>query len=243
MIVLHGETIGDVPALIGLPSRMPAPAVVWVHGFGADALANAAELQRLAVEGFIAVGVDAAGHGRRRLPDLEARVAAPREEALRTVHELAAATAAELPELVRALARWPEVLERRVGLVGVSMGGYAVYRALTLGATPWAAVALLADPEWPGDHPGARVARLTRVPLLSITAERDESVPPGGARRLHEAIAARIPRSQDFRHVELPGAPHLMSPDDWRRAMDETVGWLKRHLLGTRDAGRGARTP
>ncbi len=49
-IALHAGTIGHVPVLVGMPARVPAPAVVWLHGFGADALANAAELERLAAE-------------------------------------------------------------------------------------------------------------------------------------------------------------------------------------------------
>ena len=229
---LRAESIGHIPVLLGMPAVTPAPAVVWLHGLGADALANAAELERLAAEGFVAVGVDAAGHGRRRLRDLDARIAASREETFRTMLELADATARELPALVRALAGRAEVRGDRVGLVGVSMGGYAAYRALALGLDVAAAVALLGDPEWPGEERQAIVRHLSRVPLLSITAERDESVPPAGARRLHARLDERPSGADDFLHLELAGAPHLMDADDWRRAMEATVGWLRTHLQG-----------
>lgn len=225
---------GDVPLLVAVPDDAPRglPVVLWLHGFRADAAANRGELARLAAGGFVAVGVDAVGHGRRRPADVEARLAAaPR--ALPVMLDLARATARELPDVVRALAADPRVDAGRVSLAGVSMGGYLAYRAaldLTdAGLPPRAVVALLGSPEWPdADAPHRAPERFEATALLSIVAGRDESVPPDAARRFHARLAARHPTPARARIVELADAPHLMGAAQWETAMGETAAWLAR---------------
>jgi len=174
--------------------------------------------------------VDAAGHGERRLPDLRERIDAPREQALRTMLELAERTAADVPAVVRALVHEGAADPGRVAVVGISMGGYVVYRAVVVEPSIRAAVAILGSPEWPeGDSPHHHREAFHRVALLSVTAENDENVPPAGARALHRALAADAPGSDRHRYVELPGAQHLMSEDDWRTTLDETLRWLALH--------------
>lgn len=198
----------DVPILIA--GRDDAPPVLWFHGFGADKETHRAELEQLAAAGFRTIGIDAAGHGARRLPDLDARIAAPREEAKATMLELARATAAEIPALVDALQ------VRRIAVAGVSMGGYIVYAALSREPRIHAAVSILGDPELLEDD-----AHANRVALLSIAGERDENVPPGAARALHARLTGT------HRYVELPGEPHLMSERAWKQSIALTIDWLR----------------
>ncbi len=67
-VPLHALNIAGVPVLMAAPALdgAPFPTVLWFHGFRADALAHAGELERLASAGFLAVGIDAVGHGARR---------------------------------------------------------------------------------------------------------------------------------------------------------------------------------
>jgi len=232
------RTVAGVPLLVAAPDgvQAPAPLVLWFHGFGVDAAANGAELARLAEAGYLAVGIDAVGHGRRRIPDLAERQAAPRAAALHTMATLAEATALEVPALVDALVREGCADGERVAAVGVSMGGYLVYRAIVAAPAIRAAVAILGSPEWPsgtasdGDSPHLHLDAMRRVALLSITAERDESVPPDAARRLHARLAESHPPPERARYEELAGAPHLMSAAQWERAMSLTLAWLDAHL-------------
>jgi hypothetical protein len=187
-------------------------AVLWFHGFNADSETHRPELERFARAGLTAIGVDAVGHGTRRWPDLDARVAAPREEAKRTMLEIADATAAEVPARVEALLR--EGFDR-VSIAGVSMGGYVVYRALLLEPRIHSAVALLGSPE------GLDCARFAGMRLLSITAERDENVPPDAARALHAQLG-----NTRTHYLELPGAGHLVDAANWDRAIDAAVAWI-----------------
>lgn len=206
--MLEERLLGPAPALIAHPARPIDAAVLWFHGFGVGKETHRPELLRFASAGLLAVGIDAAGHGARRLPDLAERQAAPREEAKATMLELARATAAEVPAILDALGM------ERVAIAGVSMGGYIVYGALDPRLR--AAVSILGNPELLGD-------REPPVPLLSITGECDENVPPHAARQLHERFPAH-------RYVELAGEPHLVSEAGWRTAIELTVEWIAGHL-------------
>jgi hypothetical protein len=190
----------------------PRRAVLWFHGFNADAETHRPELERFARAGFDAYGVDAVGHGSRRWPDLEERVAAPREEAKRTMLEIADATAAEVPGLVDGLLA--EGVES-VSVVGVSMGGYVVYRALLLEPRLHAAVAILGSPE------GLDFDRFAGLRLLSITAERDENVPPDTARALHAYLG-----NTATNYLELEGVQHLLDAESWERAIATAIRWI-----------------
>ncbi|MGZ8456745.1 MAG: alpha/beta hydrolase family protein [Gemmatirosa sp.] len=179
------RVLAGVPVLLARRAQHhgPRPVVLWLHGFRAAAEDNRDELARLAGEGFLAVGVDAVGHGARRDERLAVRVAA-------------------------------------------SPAG-AVPAIPTLGA----AVALLGAPEWPGDDsPHRRPHAFHDVALLSITAERDASVPPDAARRFHATLAVDHPRPDRARHLELPDAEHLMTGAQWHAAMDGMLDWLRAHL-------------
>ena len=229
------RTLAGAPVLLAAPAAVAPPraAVLWYHGLGARASDNRAELARIAEAGFTAVGVDAVGHGARRLPDLDARVALPLEGARREMLALADASADEVPAVARAVVDEGLADAGRVALVGVSMGGYLAYRAVLREPALRVVVALLGSPEWPdADSPHLHPGRFDEVALLSVTAERDASVPPAAARRFHDALARRARHLPDerLRYVELEGAEHLMSAEQWERMMGEAVGWLVRHL-------------
>ena len=227
------RTLGGVPLLLAGPegASTPLPTVLWFHGFGVDKEVHRPELERMAREGFLAVGVDAAGHGERRLPDLDARIAAPREEAFATMLGLARQTAGEVPGIVAALAREGLADAGRVAAVGISMGGYVVYGAVLAQPSLRAAVAILGSPVWAddGSSPHRRPGAFHGTALLSITAGNDENVPPDGARDFHRALAASHPQPGRARYLELPGAVHLMSAGDWERTMEAMLGWLVEH--------------
>jgi len=200
--------LAGVPALfIG---ERNAPPVLWFHGFGVEKETHRRELEQLAEGGFLAIGIDAAGHGERRLPDLDARIAAPREAAKATMLALARATADEVPSMIDALG------VERIAIAGISMGGYVVYAALARDPRIRTAVALLGDPELLATDP-------EHVALLSINGECDENVPPHGARSLHARLHGT------HRYVELAGEPHLVSESAWKRVMTLTIGWLREH--------------
>ena len=99
------RNINHVPALTAERDDLttPAPLLLWFHGLGVDKDTHRAELQLLAEAGFLAVGIDAVGHGARRLPNLQELIDAPREQAFATAVDLATKTAAEVPAIIEVL--------------------------------------------------------------------------------------------------------------------------------------------
>ena len=201
------KKFGDVPVLLIAESLgRPRPAVLWYHGLTASKEANRKELEQIAREGFLAVAVDAVGHGARR---------DTRERPFRDlVHE----SVAEVPSLIDALVAGGHADEKRIGIAGVSFGGFILYRALNIEPRLRAAVALVGSPPKEMKPPSAA--------LLSITAERDERVPPNHAREFHQSL----PANARFRYVEFPGAQHIMTAPQWNTAVAEMLDWFNRWL-------------
>jgi uncharacterized protein len=233
-ILFARRCLGTVPALLArredLP--LPLPAVLVYHGLGADKEVQRKELVTLAEAGLLAVGIDAAGHGERRLPDFEERFAEPWEEVEPLFFSLVTETVNEVPAVVDALEATGLAAPDRFALFGISMGAYITYGAIPAERRLRAAVALLGAPEWP--HPASphhRADHFFPTALLSITGEKDINVPPAGARAFHLTLEPHYSSAPERLHyLEIPGAPHMMSEEDWGIAMREVVRWLNRFL-------------
>ncbi len=223
MTVLRGLTIAGVPVLLGVPQppNRPLPVVLWFHGFRADALAHAQQLERCSDAGFLAVGVDAIGHGARRDEQLSARVAESDGHVMQIMREQIALTIVELPALVEALVRDFGADRTRVSVVGTSMGAFLAYELLASSFSVHAAVALLGSPMHVSFD--ALVHACDRTALLSITAEHDVNVSPDAALALHARLG------DDARHHILRGSGHLTSREHWHEAMELTFVFLDRH--------------
>ena len=230
-------TLDGVPVtVLEVDPAGPAPrgSLLCYHGFTSSTEVWLHDLERFARDGFTVVGVDGVGHGRRRRPALERRFADPstKEEAL---IDVVRATSAETPALLDALMREGIVREERVGAFGVSMGGFIVYAAVVREPRIAAAVSLLGSPDWwmhpSPDSPHHHIDAFDRVRLLSLTAGRDEAVPAVHAAAFHERLVRRFDeRATRFRHIDYPASDHFMEPDDWERAIGESLGWFGRHL-------------
>ncbi|MBK8384811.1 MAG: prolyl oligopeptidase family serine peptidase [Candidatus Accumulibacter sp.] len=117
-----------------------------MHGLGADKELHRSDLQRFAAAGLLAIGVDAVGHGQRRLPDFEQQFAQPPAQRERLFNTLVAQTVAELPGLLDALVDGGLSDPQRLAVAGVSMGGCITYGAVSRDRRFRAAVALLGSP-------------------------------------------------------------------------------------------------
>lgn len=224
---------GEVPTLLASPGATPGGergAVLVYHPLGQDKSLHEEDLARLAAAGFLAVGVDAIAHGERRVAGAYARFRADPMGALR---EVVTATAAEVPGLVDALVARGWASPGRVGIVGVSLGGFVAYGAALAERRLAAAVCVAASPEW-GEDPGSphrAPDAFWPLALLSITAADDLLVPAEPARRLHAALAPRYAAAPErLRYLELPGEGHWMSAEGWARARDEAERWIERFV-------------
>jgi dienelactone hydrolase len=232
--VLDRIRIGEVPALVASSGARGAAAergtVLVYHPLGQDKSLHAEDLERLAGRGLLAVGVDAIAHGERRVPGAYARF---RADPLGALREVVAATAAEVPGIVDALVERGWAAPGRVGIVGVSLGGFVAYGAALADRRIAAAACIAASPWWGPDaaSPHRAPERFFPLALLSVVAARDAMVPPGPTRDLHAALAPFYAAAPErLRLVELEGESHWLSPEGWERARDEAEPWLLRFL-------------
>ena len=135
-------------------------------------------------------------------------------------------TIPELSALIGALVETYGLDRTRVCAVGISMGAYVVYQAIANGVALRASVAIVGSPERPGARsPHTSCAQFEHTAMLSVVAEYDASVPPDAAHRFHSKLTAHHPTAVQ-QIVELPRVGHLMSSEQWQRAMVLTDAWL-----------------
>jgi hypothetical protein len=223
-----------------------AGVVLFYHGFTAGKLAHLREMRRLAEAGLLAVGVDAVGHGQRRFADFEQRFAGDRAEPL--FRDVVARSTDELPAICDHLQGLGLSDGRRLGMAGVSMGGYIVYGAVLAEPRLRAAAAIVSSPVWrglPERSPHRRPEAFFPTALLTVTAGRDDMVPSGPARDFHQRLQPYYHEAPErLAALHLPAAGHLMAAADWRRVTGRLIDWFARFLAveppaREEDGGRG----
>ncbi len=233
--------LGELPALIvrprgadaGAPSKRRAlPTVLWFHGLGADKEVHLPELQLFADAGLLAIGVDAAGHGQRPLPDFQRLFSGVADASGALFKTLVGQTISELPVLIDALVDRGLSDPQHIGVAGVSMGGCIVYGAIAADRRVRAAVALLGSPACScSDGAEQAPARFFPTALLSITADDDQVVPPAAAQALHQQLLhAYASQPERLAYRVIPGAAHCMRPEQWAGAVAQTSAWLVRFV-------------
>lgn len=237
-LAVHIEQVklGEAPALLayrGSPTEAAAKGtILFHHGLGASKEANKVELKSLASQGYLAVGLDNVGHGARRYEDFDERFSGRhvRAELIHAVEQ----TAAEVPTVVDALLANYGASEARLGIGGISMGGFIAYGALLADPRLKVATPILGSPRWWSDAPGSPHRHLDLVfprAILSQNAGRDENVLPKDAREFHEQLAvyyASAPERQ--RYVEFPDAEHFMPERDWTTLWKNVLEWYAKYL-------------
>lgn len=199
----------------------PAPAVLFLHGWGQDASYHYGRARDLRARGWNAVSLGARGWPGSGGED---------EYGLHADDDLGAA--------LRVINAHPSVTETIV--VGFSMGGLigAVGVATAGGAAGLVMVsspthipsayrdterdmlrtyydAVLRDGQWTGCSPITYIAELI-LPTLIVIGTEDRMIPPSQGR----AFAAALPAAE---LLEIDGMRHLPSEDDWATIMDRTV--------------------
>jgi dienelactone hydrolase len=208
--------------------------IIVVHGLGGDKRVQIPELERLARAGFLALGIDAAGHGTRRWDDFDELFRANDAVAARAFQVVVSETTADVTTLVTAALERGWAVPGQVGLAGVSLGGYVAYGAAVTERRLGAVVAILGSPDWGAgmpESPHLVPERFFPLPLLSAVAKRDEVVPPAASRALHAALAPHYaPAPERLRLVERAGSGHAMTPEDWEATWWDAVGWFTSYL-------------
>ncbi len=233
-------SLAGVPALLAsiTPPEVAAErgTVLVLHGFTVDKEAQRIEAHSLARAGYLAVTLDAVGHGERRYPDFAQRFP-PDDELLGDLsfYAMLAEAAGELPAVVAALREHGWARPGKLGAVGISMGAITLFGAIV--GSPRceldAVVAIIGSPRWRhvATSPHDQLDRYYPTALLMHTGGADTVVPPGDARALHAALVPRYAATPErLRYVEQAGEGHMMSPDAWHTMWADALSWFARFL-------------
>ena len=213
-------TFAGIPLLTLAESAGPRAAVLFYHGLHSEKATHRKELDSLAARGFLAVGVDAVGHGERRIVDLSAFL--NRDELMTQFTKLLRPSVEEVPLLVDYL-----ISEGHgpIGLAGISFGGMLAFGAAAREPRLAAAVAILGDPSWCRPDP----AQYVGAPLFAWNGGRDQHVAPAGAREFVRELQQLHPSGR-FEYREYPNSDHFMEPNDWDDGWARTLSWFEEHL-------------
>lgn len=234
--------VADIPAVLCAPEEPgtgPARPVVLVgHGLGGEKEDTLEQLERLASRGYVALALDAVGHGARRTADFEARFDGEPAVQERAFYDVIEHTAAELPGVLDDLEARGLLAGAGIALVGTSLGGFVALATRPLDERVAVVVSIAGSPRWPGGRSGSPEEHLdTYWPcaVLLLHGEDDDVVPPGPGLAFVEGLRPLYRDDPDrLRRVTLPGEGHLFSPDAQTRVDDEIEAWLARWLPSPR---------
>ena len=203
--------------------------VLIYHGFRAGREVQVREASLLAQNGFLAICLDNAGHGERRLPDFEKRFENP-DTWRREFLGLVGATVSEVPRILDVLEQRGWCPYGRAGILGISMGGHIAYGAMLEDTRVRAITPLVSSPEWV--CPQARYGEFYPRAILSQVAGKDEILSPETVVRFHQNLKALYPdqchRLEDIVYHE---SNHMMRAEDWESALSRAVAWFETHLV------------
>lgn len=232
--------IDERRVLAGIPIRVVTTTtayrgtVLFYHGFMSSIDQQGKELHSLAEHGYMAIGVDAVGHGQRRFDDFEARFSSSNLRHDENYQSLLRDSVNEIPKLVDALIEEGLAREGSLGIAGISMGGYISFGACLreprlnvilpiLGSPLWSEE----DPESPHDLGDQFYPRA----MLVQNAGQDVNVPPRFARSFVESLRVFYSgQPERLEYYEFPESSHFMREEDWNELWGNVIHWLDRFL-------------
>jgi dienelactone hydrolase len=233
---------GRIPVLKMHFEPRPGPAVIVLHGLGANADVQRHELNAIAHWGLTAVGIDAPHHGARRdawLDEME-HMGLPHSHE-RLLHLILEAA----PEVSRVIDHLVYEGHGPIGLAGISLGAYTALTVATWDSRVRATVSILGSPDWtPRDGnithelhelmrhaPVHRPWDCARHPLLLANAGRDGLVPAHWAREFSRRVHELSPWPGRYvEYAEYPESDHMMRQEDWEDVWRRAHGFLHWHL-------------
>ncbi len=230
--------LSTAPALIlyqgDLEKARQKGTILFYHGLGACKESQEKEIVSLAQHGFLTVALDNIGHGQRKYKDFEKKFSMNNPALEYDFTKAVQETAKETPDVIHALLERGLAQAGKIGICGISMGGYIVYSALLNKCGIQAGVSILGSPTWKiqnTESPHHFPERFFPVAFLAMNAGSDRSVPPKFAREFHERLKPFYKASPGrLSYKEYPGADHFMPEKDWNDLWVRTLEWFDSFL-------------
>lgn len=157
-IKLDKKFVKGIPYVVATrEDRLKKPLVILSHGFtgSKEDYINKGYLQQLAEQGYYAVAIDNRLHGDRPGPDFKTAVMNQFGKVnLITLRKAMKETADDVTLLIDELIQLEEVDAARIGMLGVSMGGFITHRTIVIDPRIKVGVPIISSPYWddiPGD--------------------------------------------------------------------------------------------
>jgi uncharacterized protein len=151
----HGELdfrrdfVGDIPVLICTQKNdVPKPLVILSHGFTGNKGFWIPYLRTLGENGFFAVALDNRGHGAWSGASFHDQAFLGDRLRLDVLRRLIKETADDIPLLIDHFLKLPGVAGDRIAMAGVSMGGFATFRAMIVDDRITVGAPIIASPYW-----------------------------------------------------------------------------------------------
>jgi dienelactone hydrolase len=126
----------------------PKPLIILSHGFRGSKKDLKDKLEMLAELEYYAVAIDNRGHGDRVEHDFMSQVFQDGKLDVYQVRRLIKETADDIPAIVDHFGADKQVDGQRIGMLGVSMGGFVTFRALVIEERIKLAAPIIASPYW-----------------------------------------------------------------------------------------------
>ena len=245
--------VSGIPTLSCFKTDAPPqhkPLVILSHPFQSSKSYWRDKLYDLAISGYFAVAMDNKGHGDRKEPDFKSQVFSKHGFNLYEVRRLIKETADDIPTLIDHFSTHPCVDATRIGMIGVSMGGFATFRALVIEKRIRVAAPVIASPyfdERPRDvplnnRPGINRAlkdyaqqfspdgfaeRFYPRAILIQVGGRDKHLDAGRVKQFYKSLLphyAKMPHK--LRFIEEKNVGHEFTDSMWQNIIE----WFEQYL-------------
>ncbi|MCK9225619.1 MAG: alpha/beta hydrolase [Candidatus Muirbacterium halophilum] len=207
------------------------------HGLTSCKEANLKELESLAKQGYLAVGLDNYGHGERQkdefLPEnIDVNTQEGKDKMIMAVNK----TAQELPNIINGLHFMGITQGDKIGVCGISMGAFIVYAALLREKRIKAACSILGSPYFSDDEyddsPHMFTEKIYPTPILSLNGSDDDIVCCKYAKEFHENLHnlyKECPQNQKY--IEYDGENHFFTEQGWNKLWTQATNWFDIFLM------------
>ncbi|MCP4181633.1 MAG: hypothetical protein GY756_28035 [bacterium] len=227
--------IGKIPTLFisekKIENNNDKSCILFYHGLGASKDIQLNELESLASNGFLVIGIDNVGHGDRRYSDYDEKFSENNPKRLQNIIDAVDATACEVGIIIDYLIGNKIVKANNIGIVGISMGAFIAYKIPTLENRIKTISAILGSPEHSFNNIDNYIKKYSATSLLSQNATHDNIVPPIETRELHQEFKNFYVDYRDrFKYVEYPNSGHFMEEKEWNKCWNLNLQWLTEKL-------------
>jgi uncharacterized protein len=233
-VIDERRVIAGIPVRIVTRTTAPRGSVLFYHGFMSSIDQQSNELISLAENHYIAIGVDAVGHGHRRTTDFERRFSRENPNHEENYRQLLKECIEEIPSLIDALLEERLIKLDSIALAGISMGGYICFGACLAEPRIKVLLPILGSPNWDessADSPHERSSLFSPRAILIQNAGQDTNVAPDHARAFANALKPFYKSCpQRLRYHEFPESSHFMREHDWNELWQNVLSWLDRFI-------------